>query len=333
MVNRLKNALWLIVGAVVAVWAVTSLVGLVQAGPMDPPGPPTGGTMKPLDQIDPRTAIVQPGAGDFPIVISQPGSYYLVENITGVADKDGIEIAADNVTLDLNGFTLQGATGSWNGIAVVGDTRTNISIYNGTIRGWGGDGICGGPPCQHGDNTHVRDVTLSGNGGAGLRLYDEAVVTAVEAVSNTAHGIIVNGGVVSESRAYMNDADGVNIFAGTVSGCEVAGNQNDGIELTGPVTVVGNRVDSNAQVAGGRGIRVSVLGFGSHIEGNDVVGNVLGPGIDTSASILGFNVIIKNTASANGGGNYVTNLTDTVGPIIGPQNPIASNNPWANISY
>jgi len=52
MANGLKNALWLIVGAVVAVWAVTSLVGLVQAGPMDPPGPP-GGTMKTLDAIPP----------------------------------------------------------------------------------------------------------------------------------------------------------------------------------------------------------------------------------------------------------------------------------------
>jgi len=50
MVNRLKNALWLIVGAVVAVWAVTSLVGLVRAGPMDPPDPP-GSTMKTLDEV------------------------------------------------------------------------------------------------------------------------------------------------------------------------------------------------------------------------------------------------------------------------------------------
>jgi hypothetical protein len=52
MLNRLKNALWLIVAGVVAVWAVTSLVGLVRAGPMEPPYNPAS-TMKTLDEIPP----------------------------------------------------------------------------------------------------------------------------------------------------------------------------------------------------------------------------------------------------------------------------------------
>src|SRR5436190_3183821 len=60
------------------------------------------------------------GAGDvkllkqpssFPLVISQPGSYRLKSNIT-VPDSNttAISVQADNVTINLNGYTIQGPT-------------------------------------------------------------------------------------------------------------------------------------------------------------------------------------------------------------------------------
>lgn len=55
---------------------------------------------------------VTPGdSAGFPVTISLPGSYRLSGNLTVPdADTDAILITADNITLDLNGFTIAGPT-------------------------------------------------------------------------------------------------------------------------------------------------------------------------------------------------------------------------------
>ena len=68
-------------------------------GSLTPPGVP-GPTMLTLNQMEPRTPI-----SSAPYTISQPGSYYLTANLT-VASGDAIDINANGVTLDLNGFTI-----------------------------------------------------------------------------------------------------------------------------------------------------------------------------------------------------------------------------------
>src|SRR4029434_7246959 len=75
-------------------------------GPLTPPGVPAP-TMKTLDQIEARTPLA---GGSTPIIVSQPGSYYLTGNVTISTTDHGITIAGvvKNVTIDLNGFTLAG---------------------------------------------------------------------------------------------------------------------------------------------------------------------------------------------------------------------------------
>ena len=80
-------------------------------GALTPPGPPSP-TMKSLSQIEPRTAIASS------TTITAPGSYYLTGNLA-ISSGNAITIAANNVALDLNGFTISstaspaGGTGSY----------------------------------------------------------------------------------------------------------------------------------------------------------------------------------------------------------------------------
>src|SRR5438067_2486739 len=89
---------------------------LLAQGNLTPSGAPAP-SMKTLAQIEPRQPISAIGYN-----ITAPGSYYFTTNLTG--GTNGIVIASDNVTIDLNGFTLTGS-GFYTGIVVLG-THTNL---------------------------------------------------------------------------------------------------------------------------------------------------------------------------------------------------------------
>jgi len=61
----------------------------VNAGDLNPPPGPVASTMKTLSEVEPRIAVNSintPGDADSLFKITQPGSYYLTGNITGVAE-------------------------------------------------------------------------------------------------------------------------------------------------------------------------------------------------------------------------------------------------------
>src|SRR5215472_14139869 len=74
-----------------------------------------------------------PTGGHFPIMICQSGSYRLSGNLTiSDANADGIDINSDNVTLDLNGFSILGP------VVCSGSPLTcNPSVPGGRISGTG----------------------------------------------------------------------------------------------------------------------------------------------------------------------------------------------------
>ena len=86
--------------------------------------------MKTLAQIEPRVPI-----NALPFVITLPGAYYLTGNLAGVPGQNGITVQADNVTLDLGGFSLSGAPGVLKGITLSGPHR-NFVLRNGILTGW-----------------------------------------------------------------------------------------------------------------------------------------------------------------------------------------------------
>ena len=100
------------------------------AGPIEESG--RFGTLIELNQEN------TPGDANALFVITQPGSYVLTADADSGA-RDGIHIASDGVTIDLNGYTLSGdgSAGSTGVTAIPAQTPTgpffNVTLRNGAV--------------------------------------------------------------------------------------------------------------------------------------------------------------------------------------------------------
>ena len=106
-------------------------------GTLTPPSAAPAPSMRSLDQIEPRRPLGTPNQlNTATLVISAPGSYVLQGNVT-VAAGDAIQIRADDVTLNLNGFTIASTAGTAEGcgIRLGGTTATarRARLRNGRI--------------------------------------------------------------------------------------------------------------------------------------------------------------------------------------------------------
>ena len=213
---------------------------LLAQGALTPPGAPAP-TMKSLAQIEPRTSI-----SSLPFTISTPGSYYLTTNLTASAGLGGITIAANNVTLDLNGFVLQGLPNAVGpGILIQGSA--NITIRNGRITGWQEAGLKATANTlglvveriQSSYNLYdgltisstgfvVRDCTCQGNHGDGIYASGNLGSSA--------------GGTITGCSLVANQYSGLECYYGTVKDCQCLSNVVVGI-FTANSQVTGCRID------------------------------------------------------------------------------------------
>lgn len=207
--------------------AVMALAAAALAqGPLVPPGPPAQ-TMKSLqelhDAVGPRTPIVS-----LPFTISQPGSYVVTQSLTGAAAQNGITIAVSNVSLDLNGHTLRGTPGALHGIAI-GPNVTNVTIRNGKVTHWPGDGITADYYTAHG--VMVSGIVSSLNEGSGIRVNAVAVVQDCEVTSNSELGIyVIDQGHIQNCIVSYNGDNGILAQSNSiVENCIAMGNQLAGI--------------------------------------------------------------------------------------------------------
>ncbi len=327
-----------VVLVLIALMLAGALARGVLGGPLDPPGPP-GST---LPQVEPRSPIPSIGwNGTFPITISQPGSYYLTGDITGVSGKDGIHINAHDVTLDLNGFTVSGVAGSYTGVYTDG---WNDTVRNGSVNYWGLNGIYGS-----GSNSTFDGVQARSNGGTGIENGNgSGLVLHCVATNNGNNGIVLNGGVVRDSQASTNNNWGIVADAKTlVLSNTVSGNAGGGIHLSGRGPAVsGNTVADNGQTgidiaAAGSGAAIKdnvvqnnsgggilVEGRMNRIEGNNVVGNspITVPfGIRVT---IDHNIIVRNSATFS-----TDNFDIAAGNTAGPEETSAATSPWSNVNY
>ena len=174
----------------------------------------------------------------FPIIICKSGSYRLAGNLTLMSvNNDAIQITANNVALDLNGFTISGpvtcttgppfkcsTTGTGIGIKDPTRSRRNITVRNGTVRGMGNAGIVLPGVGMLIDGVHAE--SNAGISGVGILIGDGTVIHCT-AEYNAADGTL--GGNVSFSDISVNGRDGI-VFARVASNNSVTGNGKNGIE-------------------------------------------------------------------------------------------------------
>ena len=165
--------------------------------------------MKTLAEVEPRTIVNHyhtPGDSGNSYIIGQPGSYYLTNNIAGLSGQNGIEITTNNVTLDLNGFALQGGPGA--DIAIyLPNAVENIAVRNGSVSGWGQGLVSWSYLSQ---NIVFEHLNVASNLGEGIVLNAPGEVLHCTSQANGGDGIDFNGGVVSDCTAVTNGGYGIN---------------------------------------------------------------------------------------------------------------------------
>ena len=189
------------------------------------------------------------GAG-FPVTVSQSGSYGLTSDLVVPSGPNGVQGSVDDVTLDLNGFTMSGAGTGTGGWGVFLSQRKNWEIRNGTIRDFGGPGV--------GDST----ITAEGHRIIGIRV-----------IANGALGITLGGsghlieGCTIQDNATFGVAPGSN---GLLIGNVIEGNGSFGITFNGTGNGYGKNV-INGNASG------TVSGSATEISGNVCNGSLTCP--------------------------------------------------------
>jgi parallel beta-helix repeat protein len=193
-------------------------------------------------------------AGGFPYVISQAGSYRLSGNLTVPdANTTAISVNADNVTIDLNGFSIIGPTvcvgtpvtscsPTGSGVGVNGNLHRNITVVNGTVRGMGQDGLAGGSGGSSG--VHVEKMHADSNGRDGI-IVSYGTVIGNTVTGNGREGISADHSTVSGNTVTGNHFEGISVSSSTVSGNTSSFNGSYGIAANCPSSIVGNTATNN----------------------------------------------------------------------------------------
>ncbi|HYD01182.1 MAG TPA: right-handed parallel beta-helix repeat-containing protein [Phycisphaerales bacterium] len=194
------------------------------AGPLNPPAGSVAPTMKTLQDAEPRTplsATNTPGDVASVFVITQPGSYYLTGDVRPTGGRNAIMVNADNVTIDLRGYALDGSadtTGFRAGITNSGNRR-NLRVFNGTIKSFRGYGMIG-----RFDTSSFEDMCLLDSQGGQLEILQSSGCTVrnvrTRAVSGET-GIQLGGNSTVEFCTVEGGGIGITIQSGVVRGCTV----------------------------------------------------------------------------------------------------------------
>ncbi len=298
--NRLNSLLLVLV-----LLALLAIIGMLasgaRGGPLDPPGAPCS-----TDSVRlPGTPI-----SSLPFTISQSGSYYLTRNLA--SSTDGIIVTADNVTIDLMGFTLSGPGGQ-EGVSDAAVARFNITVRNGTLRGWG------------------TAVYLTAS--AGVDLEDLRIVENNRGIAVGTGGVLARLLVRNNSNTGIEVYQSPNQYGTELRDSNISNNGGSGIvNFANNVWIHGNIVDAN----GDRGILLINNASWNKVTDNRVSGNGF-YGISIDKIVSGqpnVNMVARNQIVGNGfGAVYDSGVGNRIGTFVGGDASITATNPWSNVVY
>jgi parallel beta-helix repeat protein len=262
-----------------------------------------------------------------PYYISESGSYVVVKDLTlTTQNTHGITISADDVSIDLNGHTLQGPghdQGSTGNGIFVSSIRRNITVRNGTLRDWRENGLHAFD-CVNGQ---FENLCCDSNGAHGLIAGVNCKIMGNTCTNNTGTGIFARSGcVVSNNTSGGNHGTlsnpGRGIYA--VDGCTITnnacqGNYSEGssawaygIDAARGCTITNNTCRGNeAKGENGRGVGIK-FGAGCLVSGNTCQNNKgtgaisYGTGLytDSAGSVVRNNVCNDNDGVGSSKGIY-----------------------------
>ena len=280
------------------------------SGPGLPSGPVLESDAKPILEL--------------PYEINEPGSYCLTHNLTHT-DRytNAIVVEANNVTIDLGGYSIMGPTTSYNETCsgIFMDMRDNVEIRNGTITNFPYRGIYGENSAEiiEASGHRIISVRVMSTGAEGILLWGlhqtirDCTVTNTQLEMEQGYGGITCGHLSSVINNVVSRNRIIGISAG--AGCTIHNNTlaecSYGIVSGDSCSIINNTIyfmfdgilvsDRSGCLIKGNTLR-DCEGYGIHIEGFD---NAIEENLVTSCEV-GFyfayeqNVFANNRALYNG---------------------------------
>lgn len=190
--------------------------------------------------------------------ISSPGSYILNGNISGLT------ISANNVVLNLSGFTVtQNPTGSVactiaqgtrgnsctttpNGSPAISVTGSNVTITNGVVSSGRGIGILVTSSFNANSNLTLKDIKIANFIGTGIDISNADVISLIDVQSNQNGGFGIlgtNGVALLNVTTNYNNNSGIQLNSGVLENVTASFNKGAGIVSAGTISKA--KVQSN----------------------------------------------------------------------------------------
>ncbi|QQS07824.1 MAG: right-handed parallel beta-helix repeat-containing protein [Phycisphaerales bacterium] len=275
---------------------------ILYAGPLNPPAGPITSTHKTLTEVEPRVAINStntPGDTNSEFRIASSGSYYLTGNITVTAGRVGIEIAASNVTVDLNGFSIIGQAGSLSG-ATAFSTLSNITFKDGAISTIAAGLQLGSVSAARVERVNMQDIT-----GIGLQVGTRSIVRNCIVRTTTSTGISASAGSHVEG-CIVTAAGATGISLGNqcvLDACTVSDCAGAGVSFAGGCVITGCAARTN----GDDGFLGSGSGTACVVRDCTAVDNI-GDGFSFQVDC----VVTSCTARSNEGHGFTSGVNFTI---------------------
>ncbi len=224
-----------------------------------------------------------------PYIVNNPGFYYLTGNLSSLSGP-GITINADDVTIDLMGFRLQG-NGSGGGPGIDLNGKKNVEIRNGSLTGWG----TAIDNTVSANNHRLINLRIEGNMYFGIYLRGYSHLVKGCTISDNGSGItLLGGGTISGNVINNNvtgERNGINVDGYASITNNLVSNAKRHIYLKGPGSIIGNTVKTEINQTG---IVLTDSGTNKILLDQNVVG---GPGVSigyTPSAVFGRNAGIPS---------------------------------------